>query len=202
MTTPPARSTATQGAPTSSDIPTVHDLARALADQLHPGAAPRDVTVQFGARRQAPVEYRSRGRGGPVTTYAQALHATLYGLPAHDESLPAALDALLQATHTATAPDQQTAILRQVAEQLRNAAEIVQRYQYRAQWDRLPTDVAEQLADAHAQALQIAEGLDRVAPAFSHQATTDAPRNLPRPAAPAVSRPGAAASAPAVSRTR
>ncbi len=83
------------------------------------------MTVSFGARRQAPVEYRSRGRGGPVTVYAQALHAALYGLPTHEESLPTALDALLQATHTATAPEQKTAVLRQVAEQLRNAAEII-----------------------------------------------------------------------------
>ncbi|NEA95392.1 hypothetical protein G3I22_24345 [Actinospica acidiphila] len=151
----------------------MHDLARALADQLHPGAAPRDVTVSFGARQQAPIEYRSRGRGGPVTVYAQALHAALYGLPTPDESLPTALDALLQATHTATAPEQKTAVLRQVAEQLRNAAEIIQHYQYRAQWDRFPTDVAEQLADAHDQAQQIAQALDRVAPTFGHQPTTD-----------------------------
>ncbi|MCZ9354106.1 hypothetical protein ACFW4M_07580 [Streptomyces sp. NPDC058794] len=155
----------------------MHDLARALADQLHPGAAPRDVTVSFGARRQAPVAYRSRGRGGPVTVYAQALHAALYGLPTHEESLPTAQDSLLQATHTATAPERKTAVLRQVAEQLRNAAEIIQRYQYRAQWDRFPTDVAEQLATAHDQARQIAQALDRVAPAFSHQPTT--PRTQP-----------------------
>jgi hypothetical protein len=108
-----------------------------------------------------------------VTVYAQALHAALYGLPTHDESLPAALDALLQATHTATAPEQKTAVLRQAAEQLRNAAEIIQRYQHRAQWDRFPADVAEQLADAHDQAQQIAQALDRVAPAFSHRPTTD-----------------------------
>ncbi|MER6331117.1 hypothetical protein ABT298_17680 [Streptomyces sp. NPDC001034] len=108
-----------------------------------------------------------------MTVYAQALHAALYGLPAHDESLPTALDALVQATHTATAPDQKAAVLRQVAEQLRNAAEIIQRYQYRAQWDRYPADVAEQLADAHDQAQQLAQALDRVAPAFSHQPAAD-----------------------------
>ncbi|WP_159468743.1 hypothetical protein [Streptomyces caniferus] len=102
-----------------------------------------------------------------MTVYAQALHAALFGLPADDEPLPTALDALLQATHTATAPEQQTAILRQVAEQLRNGAEIIQRYQYRAQWDRLPDDVAEQLRDAHDQAQQVAQTLDLVAPALS-----------------------------------
>nr|WTC07157.1 hypothetical protein OHA15_04720 [Streptomyces anthocyanicus] len=108
-----------------------------------------------------------------MTVYAQALHAALYGLPTPDESLPTALDSLLQATHTATAPERKTAVLQQVAEQLRNAAEIIQRYQYRAQWDRFRTDVAEQLATAHDQAQQIAQALDRVAPAFSHQPTTD-----------------------------
>ncbi|MFF3364521.1 hypothetical protein [Streptomyces misionensis] len=118
-----------------------------------------------------------------MTVYAQALHAALYGLPTQDQPLPAALDSLLQATHTATTPEQKTAVLRQVAEQLRNAAEIIQRYQYRAQWDRLPDDVAKQLADAHdqaqqiAQALdqaqQIAQALDRVAPAFSSPPTAD-----------------------------
>ncbi|MFI0037217.1 hypothetical protein ACH4NS_17285 [Streptomyces mutabilis] len=118
-----------------------------------------------------------------MTVYAQALHAALYGLPAHDESLPTALDALLQATHTATAPEQKTAVLRQVAEQLRNAAEIIQRYQYRAQWDRFPADVAEQLADAHDQAQQIAQALDRVAP----PSATSPPRTrgpVPRPTTP------------------
>lgn len=135
------------GATTSSDVPTVHDLARALADQIRPGAAPRDVTVHFGVRRQAVAQYDYRSRGGPVTVYAQTLHAALYGLPTHDEPLPAALDALLQATHTATAPQQQAAVLHQVAEQLRNAAEILQRYQYRAQWDRFPDEVTERLAE-------------------------------------------------------
>ncbi|MFF4285690.1 hypothetical protein ACFY0R_10220 [Streptomyces sp. NPDC001633] len=125
------------------------------------------MTVGFEARRQAPAEYRHRGRGGPVTGVAQALHVQLFGLPTDDEPLPTALDALVQATHTATAPEQQTAILRQVADQLRNGAEIIQRYQYRAQWDRLPDDVAEQLRDAHDQAQQVAQTLDLVAPAFS-----------------------------------
>ncbi|MEU6182797.1 hypothetical protein [Streptomyces coeruleorubidus] len=177
------------GVTTTSDTPTAHDLARALAEQLYPGAAPRDVTVSFSARRQAPIEYRDRGRGGPVTVYAQALHATLYGLPTDNEPLPTALDALLQATHTATSPEQKTAVLRQIAEQLRNAAEIIQRYQYRAQWGRLPDDVAQQLHDAHDQAQQIAQALDRVAPSFSARTNADtAPdahrRRLPTAAAP------------------
>ncbi|NYV73250.1 hypothetical protein [Streptomyces sp. UH6] len=101
-----------------------------------------------------------------MTTFAQALHAELFGLPADDAPLPTALDALLQATHTA-GPEQQTAILHQLAEQLRNGAEIIQRYQYRAQWDRLPADVAEGLRTAHDQAEQIAAALDLAAPAFN-----------------------------------
>ncbi|MCP9213064.1 hypothetical protein [Streptomyces cucumeris] len=108
-----------------------------------------------------------------MTVYAQALHAALFGLPTHDESLPAALDALLQATHTATTPEQKTAVLRQVAKQLRNAAEIIQRYQYQARRDRFPANVAEQLADAHGQAQQIAQALGCVAPAFSHRPAPD-----------------------------
>ncbi|QQC92692.1 hypothetical protein [Streptomyces alfalfae] len=147
------------------------------------------MTVSFAARRQAPIEYRNRGRGGPVTVYAQALHAALYGLPTHEESLPTALDALLQATHTATAPEQKTAVLGQVAEQLRNAAEIIQRYQYRAQWDQFPADVAEQLATAHDQAQQIAQALDRVAPAFSHQPTPRARATHSRSATAPVASP-------------
>lgn len=186
------------GVATSSDAPTPHDLARALADQIRPGAAPRDVTVHFGVRRLVAAQYDYRSRGGPVTVYAQALHAALYGLPTHDESLPAALDALLQATHTATAPQQQTAVLQQVAEQLRNAAEILQRHQYQAQWDRFPDGVAEQLADARDQAQQIAEALDRVAPAFSNRPTKDTPPGLQAThgrstAAPAASSPSSAA---------
>ncbi|MCL7493822.1 hypothetical protein M8I34_20830 [Streptomyces sp. MCA2] len=116
-----------------------------------------------------------------MTVFAQALHAHLFGLPADDEPLPTALDALLQATHTATAPEQQTAILRQVADQLRNAAEIIQRYQYRAQWDQLPDDVAGHLRDAHDQAQQVALTLDLVAPALSSPpAAPDPPGPQPR----------------------
>ncbi|MFG2836145.1 hypothetical protein ACGFZH_11305 [Streptomyces zaomyceticus] len=122
--------------------------------------------MNFGVRRQAAADYNHRSRGGPVTGFAQVIHATLFGLPADDDPLPTALDELLQATHTATAPDQQIAILRQVAEQMRNAAEIIQRYQYRAQWDQLPDNAAEQLREAHDQAQLIATTLDRVAPAF------------------------------------
>ncbi|MGW3009578.1 hypothetical protein ACWC9R_12180 [Streptomyces sp. NPDC001219] len=142
------------------------------------------MTVSFAARRQAPAEYRHRGRSGPVTGFAQALHADLFGLPTSDEPLPTTLDALLQATHAATAPEQQTAILRQVTDQLRNAAEIIQHYRYQAKWNRLPGDVTEQLRDAHNQAEQLAQTLDLVAPAFtSPPAAPEPPGPQPRHAA-------------------
>ncbi|WP_327370581.1 XF1762 family protein [Streptomyces sp. NBC_01217] len=120
-----------------------------------------------GSRVQPPLARRTRHG------LAQALRAHLFGLPTDATPLPTALDALLPATHTATSPEQQTAVLRQLAEQLRNATEIIQRYQYRAQWDRLADSVAEQLRDAHDQAHQIPQALDRVAPAFSSRPTTD-----------------------------
>ncbi|MFJ4918431.1 hypothetical protein [Streptomyces sp. NPDC088725] len=141
------------------------------------------MIVSFSVRRQAAAKYNHYNRGGPVTGVAQALHAGLYGLPADDDPLPTALDALLQATHTANAPEQKAAILRQVADQLRNAAEIIQRYQERAQWDRFPDDIAEQLRDAYDQVQQVATNLDLVAPAFSSRSSTDAPTgSRPRPA--------------------
>ncbi|WP_069631079.1 hypothetical protein [Streptomyces niveus] len=131
------------------------------------------MTVLFSARPQAPIEFRHRGRGGPVTGVAQELHARLFGLPVDDAPLPTALDALLQATHTATSPEQRTAVLHQLADQLRNATEIIQRHQDQAHWDRLPDDIAQQLRHAHDQAQQLAETLDRVAPAFSNPPTTN-----------------------------
>lgn len=131
------------------------------------------MIVSFSARPQAPIEFRHRGRGGPVTGVAQELHAHLFGLPVDEAPLPTSLDALLQATHTATSPEQRTAVLQQLADQLRNATEILQRHQYEAQWDRLPDDVAEQLRHAHDQTQQVAEILDLVAPAFSNTPTTN-----------------------------
>ncbi|MEW2620864.1 hypothetical protein [Streptomyces sp. NPDC048106] len=58
------------------------------------------------------------------------MHARLFGLPAGDEPLPTALDALLQATHTATSPEQKTAVLHRLADQLGNAAYIIERYHH------------------------------------------------------------------------
>ncbi|WP_225797354.1 hypothetical protein [Streptomyces aculeolatus] len=136
------------------------------------------MTVSFGVRRQAAAEYQHRSRGGPVTVFAQALHAALYGLPVDNDPLPTALDELLQATHTATTPEQKSAVLRRLADQLGNAAEIIQRYQYQAQADRLPDDVATQLSEARSQAQRIAEILDHAAPAFTSPPAAQVP---PRP---------------------
>ncbi|MEV8289685.1 hypothetical protein [Streptomyces niveus] len=130
------------------------------------------MIVRFSARNQAPIEFRHRGRGGPVTGVAQELHAHLFGLPEDEAPIPTALDALLQATRTATSPGQQTAVLQQLADQLRNAIEIIQVYQDRAHWYRLPDGVAEQLRHTHDQTQQVAETLDRHAPAFSSPPTT------------------------------
>ncbi|WP_326731788.1 hypothetical protein [Streptomyces phaeochromogenes] len=144
----------------------MHDFARALADQI-PGAAPRDVTVHFAVRRQVAAQHGYRSRGGPVTVYAQALHAQLYGLPTDDEPLPAALDALLQVAHTAAGPEQQGAVLQQLAEQLRNAAEILEWARNHAHWRQLPNSAWEWLRDATDHARDLADGIDTVRPAFT-----------------------------------
>ncbi|MGJ5751627.1 hypothetical protein FB563_4028 [Streptomyces puniciscabiei] len=170
---------------TSSDTPTAHDLARALADQIHPNCPPRDVIVSFRVRPQAAAEFGHRSRGGPVTSFAQSLHARLYGLPADPDPLPTALDELLQSTHTAQTGDQQAAVLAQLAEQLRNAAEILQWAQYHAHWQKLPADVFDWLKSAKTAAQQLADGLDQASPAFAGRPAS--PPALPPapPAAPA-----------------
>ncbi|WP_338676820.1 hypothetical protein V1460_30500 [Streptomyces sp. SCSIO 30461] len=170
--------------PTSTDTPTAHDFAHALADQI-PGAAPRDVTMHFGVRRQAAARHRYRSRGGPVTVYAQALHAQLYGLPTGDEPLPTALDALLQAAHGTSSPEQQTAVLQQLTEQLRNAAEILEWARDHAHRRGLPTPTWQWLRDATDTARDLADGLDTVRPAFT---TPRTPATTPAPPAPAAAR--------------
>jgi len=164
----------------------VHDVARALADQI-PGAAPRDVTVTFAVRCQAAAQHHYRSRGGPVTVYAQALHAQLYGLPTDEEPLPAALDALLQTARTTDAPEQQSAILEQLTEQLRNAAEILHWARDHAHWHHLPNAAWEWLRDATAQMGVLADGLDTVRAAFAAepQATNAAPHQPLSPPPPA-----------------
>ncbi|MGQ4435315.1 MULTISPECIES: hypothetical protein [unclassified Streptomyces] len=154
----------------------MHDFARALADQI-PGAAPRDVTVNFAVRRQAAAQHNYRSRGGPVTVYAQALHAQLYGLPLDDEPLPTDLGALLQAAHTTGDPEQQAAVLQQLAEQLRNAAEILEWARNHAHWRQLPNAAWEWLRDATDRTRDLADGLDSVHPAFAD----DPPPRTPPP---------------------
>ncbi|MEU4030532.1 hypothetical protein [Streptomyces anulatus] len=158
----------------------MHDFARVLAAQI-PGAVPRDVTVHFAVRRRAEARHGRRGRGGPVTVYAQALHSQLYGLPVDEGPLPTALDALLQAAHTADSLDQLGAILEQLAEQLRNAAEILEWARDHAHWRRLPDSTWEWLRDATDRTRDLGEGLDTVRSAFA--AEPPQPQPVPRPAA-------------------
>lgn len=171
----------------------MHDVARALADQI-PGAAPRDVTVHFTLRCQAAAQHHYRSCGGPVTVYAGALHAHLYGLPTDDEPVPAALDALLQAAHTTDDPEQQSAILLQLTEQLRNAAEILQWARNHAHWRQLPDFTWEWLRDATTQMGVLADGLDTVWPAFAAEPPAHA--SPPRPARRLAQKAVAAAPAP------
>ncbi|AJE87398.1 hypothetical protein SLNWT_7022 [Streptomyces albus] len=185
-----------------SDYPTAHDLACALAEQLCPGAAPRDVTVSFGARQQAKARYGHRGRGGSVALFAQSLHAHLFGLPLGGEALPSALDALYQYTVIANAPEQKTAIVQQIAEQLRNATAILQSYYYEANMDRLPAEVAAQLLDAHDKVEQVAATLDAVAPALSSPPAPPPARRRPRPAAADPSKAAPAAQTPPAAHRR
>ncbi|MEU7189443.1 hypothetical protein [Streptomyces sp. NPDC045369] len=84
------------------------------------------MVASFSVRRQADPRFRHRGPGGPVTVVALSLHARLYGLPDAPSPLPTALDELLQALGTVSTGDEQQAVLAQLAEQLRNAAQILE----------------------------------------------------------------------------
>lgn len=151
------------------------------------------MTVALRFRSQAGAAFGHRATGGPVTTLAQGLHARLYGLPEDPDPLPTALDALLQITHTAATGERHTAILHRLADQLRNAAEILQLYRHRANFDGLPGDAAERLQQAHHNAQQIVTALDHVAPAYtnpppaqgSHPVPGQQHRQAPAPASPA-----------------
>ncbi|MFD8613771.1 hypothetical protein [Streptomyces sp. NPDC059631] len=135
-------------------------------------------------RRLAPVEYRYQSRGGPVAVYAKALHARLYGLPPDDESLPTALDELLQATLSTAGPDQQAAVLQQLAEQLRNAAEILEWARDHARRRQVPDAVWEWLRAATHSTRDLADGLDAVRPCFTDDPPALAtPPQLPSPQA-------------------
>ncbi|MCC2276237.1 hypothetical protein LKL35_12555 [Streptomyces sp. ET3-23] len=56
-------------------------------------------------RPQAGPLFGHRSSGGPVQAIAQSLHAQLYGLPTAPDTLPIALDELLQATRSAHTGD-------------------------------------------------------------------------------------------------
>ncbi|WP_414169075.1 hypothetical protein ACMATS_24590 [Streptoverticillium reticulum] len=167
-------------AATTADAPTPHDLARALAAEIAPDAAPRDVIASFRVRPQAGARYGYKTSGGPVQGLAQSLHARLYGLPTDPAPLPTALDELLQATRTAPTGEQQAAILAQLSEQLRNAVEILQWAQHHAHWQQLPAGVFDWLKSAKDAAQQLADGLEHTSPAF---ASRPAPKPLPAPPA-------------------
>ncbi|MEU6814085.1 hypothetical protein [Streptomyces sp. NPDC046860] len=149
------------------------------------------MIVNFGVRRQVAAQYGYRSGGGPVTVYAQALHAELYGLPSDDDPVPAALDALLQAAHSARSPEQQTAILQQLAEQLRNAAEIFEWARDHARRSQLPHASWEWLRDATDNTRGLADGLDVIRSAFIRDAPASALPSQPtrHPPGPTVAAP-------------
>ncbi|MGI5457509.1 hypothetical protein ACQEWB_30955 [Streptomyces sp. CA-249302] len=117
-----------------------------------------------------------------MTGIARPLHARLYGLPHDPAPVPAALDELLQTLMTARDPNQQHAVLAQLAEQLRNAAEILEWARDNAHWRQLPAPTWEWLRTATDAARDLAAGLDEVRPAF---AAPRAPSTTPAPPPPA-----------------
>ncbi|MFD9817509.1 hypothetical protein [Streptomyces violascens] len=74
-------------------------------------------------------------------------------------------------------------MLLQLAEQLRNAAEILEWARNHAHWRQLPTPAREWLRTATDTTRQLADGLDEVGPAFT--APQCPPAVLPPPPAPA-----------------
>ncbi|AKA08989.1 hypothetical protein SAZ_32675 [Streptomyces noursei ZPM] len=143
------------------------------------------MVVHFTLRRLAAPRYDHRSSGGPANGIAQSLHARLYGLPDDPSPVPTALDELLQSLATARDGDQQHAVLSQLAEQLRNAAEILQWARNNAHWRQLPAPTWEWLRTATDTARDLADGLDEVGPAF---ASPRAPATAPAPPAPAARR--------------
>ncbi|MFF3276544.1 hypothetical protein ACFYWU_37265 [Streptomyces chrestomyceticus] len=142
------------------------------------------MIASFSVRRQAGPRFGYRGSGGPVTVVARSLHARLYGLPAAPSPLPAALDELLQALGTARDGDQRQAVLAQLADQLRNAAEILEWARNNAHWRQLPAPVWEWLCGATDTTRHLADGLDNVSPSFAAPQAPVAPLPPPVPAPP------------------
>ncbi|MEU7238378.1 hypothetical protein, partial [Streptomyces chrestomyceticus] len=133
---------------------------------------------------QAAPRFGYRGSGGPVTVVARSLHARLYGLPTAPPPLPTALDELLQALGTVSTSDEQQAVLAQLAEQLRNAAQILEWARDNAHWRQLPDADWEWLRDATDTTRHLANGLDSVRPSFSAPQPSAAPLPPPAPAPP------------------
>ncbi|MFJ6752150.1 hypothetical protein ACIQNI_28800 [Streptomyces sp. NPDC091266] len=183
---------------TPSDAPTPRDIARALAAQVHPDATPRDVVVHFTLRRLAAPRYDHRSSGGPANGIAQSLHSHLYGLPDDPGPVPTALDELLQSLTTARDGDQQHAVLVQLAEQLRNAAEILEWARNNALWRQLPATTWGFLRAATDSTRELADGLDGIRPASNSQPAAPVTRSQhshlapgPRTVAPALPAPPA-----------
>ncbi|MET9822294.1 hypothetical protein ABZ038_11805 [Streptomyces sp. NPDC006349] len=95
------------------------------------------------------------------------------------------MDALLQAAHSAVGPEQQSQVLQQLAEQLRNAAEILGWTRNHAHWRQLPSFAWEGLRDATDRTRDLADGLDAVRPAFTAEPPARAapPQPVPYPVA-------------------
>ncbi|MER7653724.1 MULTISPECIES: hypothetical protein [Streptomyces] len=113
---------------------------------------------------------------------ARSLHARLYGLPTAPSPLPTALDELLQVLGTARDGDQKQAVLVQLADQLRNAAEILEWARDNAR--QLPAPIWEWLRDATDTTRHLADGLDSVRPSFAAPQAPAAPLPPPAPAPP------------------
>ncbi|WP_159391529.1 hypothetical protein [Streptomyces rimosus] len=113
---------------------------------------------------------------------ARSLHARLYGLPTAPSPLPTALDELLQVLGTARDGDQKQAVLVQLADQLRNAAEILEWARDNAR--QLPAPIWEWLRDATDTTRHLADGLDSVRPSFAAPRPPAAPLPPPAPAPP------------------
>ncbi|MGW4200344.1 hypothetical protein [Streptomyces sp. NPDC004726] len=150
------------------------------------------MIARFSVRHQAAAEFGNKSSAGPVGVIAQSLHACLYGLPTDPGPLPTALDELLQSTYMAAEAEQHAAVLIQLAEQLHNAAQILEWARDNAHWRRLP-GAWEWLRDATASTRQIADGLGAVSADFvTRPAPTTAPATPPAPPPLGASRPAPA----------
>ncbi|WP_188278867.1 hypothetical protein [Streptomyces sp. CBMA152] len=79
-------------------------------------------------------------------------------------------------------------MLAQLAEQLRNAAEILEWARNHAHWQQLPAPAWEWLRSATDTARHLADGLDEISPAFTTPPPPSPPAATPPPPAPAAPR--------------